>query len=218
MAWRLRGLPHEARAQVRAVGQSGQMHGAVLLDAAHAPIRPAILWNDGRAEGECAATAAAEPDVGVLSGAPPMPGLTAPTLLWLARHERETHARIAHVPPPKDYLGLRMHGGCVTDPSDAAGTGWLDQRRRRWSESKFSASSALPTLRRVQANRDSSGCVTRSPAAGRAPPGASSRAARGSAASAAISPDVSPPPSQGMRACAAAAPPASRASDGASPG
>ena len=35
------------------IGLSGQMHGAVVLDAADRPLRPAILWNDGRAQAEC---------------------------------------------------------------------------------------------------------------------------------------------------------------------
>jgi xylulokinase len=42
------GLPKELRAAVRAVGLSGQMHGATLLDDQDRPLRPAILWNDGR--------------------------------------------------------------------------------------------------------------------------------------------------------------------------
>ena len=33
---------------VKAVGLSGQMHGATLLDKNNNIIRPAILWNDGR--------------------------------------------------------------------------------------------------------------------------------------------------------------------------
>ena len=33
---------------VRAIGLSGQMHGAVLLDAAGDVLRPAILWNEDR--------------------------------------------------------------------------------------------------------------------------------------------------------------------------
>src|SRR3954452_18734954 len=33
---------------VKAIGLSGQMHGAVLMDAAGAVLRPAILWNDTR--------------------------------------------------------------------------------------------------------------------------------------------------------------------------
>src|SRR5581483_7593090 len=44
--------PSEFRA-VAALGLSGQMHAALLLDAADQPIRPAILWNDGRAVAEC---------------------------------------------------------------------------------------------------------------------------------------------------------------------
>jgi xylulokinase len=40
--------------QVTAIGLSGQMHGAVLLGADERPLRPAILWNDGRSSAECA--------------------------------------------------------------------------------------------------------------------------------------------------------------------
>ena len=43
------------RRQVRAIGLSGQIHGATLLDAADRPLRPAILWNDGRSTAQCVA-------------------------------------------------------------------------------------------------------------------------------------------------------------------
>ena len=36
------------------VGFSGQMHGLVVLGADDRVLRPAILWNDGRTEAECA--------------------------------------------------------------------------------------------------------------------------------------------------------------------
>ncbi len=121
------------RRQVRAIGLSGQMHGAVLLDAAHTPIRPVILWNDARATRECDDMLAADPEAGAIAGALPMAGFTAPKLLWLSRHEPETHARIASVLLPKDYLGFRLHGRFVTDPSDAAGTSWYDEDAREWS-------------------------------------------------------------------------------------
>ena len=71
-----------------------------------------------------------EPEIGRLSGAPPMPGFTAPKLLWLSRNEPQTYARIAHVLLPKADMGLRLHGRLVTDLSDAAGTGWFDQSAR----------------------------------------------------------------------------------------
>lgn len=139
------------RAKVRAVGLSGQMHGAVLLDSDHRPVRPVILWNDARATAECADMIAADPDIGQLAGVLPMAGFTAPKLLWLSRHEPDSHARVAHVLLPKDYVGLRLHGSLVTDPSDAAGTSWFDEKRRAWSERLCRASGTdiawLPEVR-----------------------------------------------------------------------
>src|SRR5689334_9464972 len=42
-------------ADVRAIGLTGQMHTAILLDDAKEPIRPAILWCDTRTTAECEA-------------------------------------------------------------------------------------------------------------------------------------------------------------------
>jgi len=130
----IRAVSPDIRKSIRAIGLSGQMHGAVLLDAQHQPLRPAILWNDARASKECARMLAADPNAADLAGVVPMPGFTAPKLLWLSRHEPDCHARIAHVLLPKDYIGYRLHGGFVTDPADAAGTSWFDQSARRWSD------------------------------------------------------------------------------------
>lgn len=124
----------EAWSIVQAIGLSGQMHGAVLLDATKTPLRPAILWNDGRSDAECRAIAEALPTVGQLAGVPPMPGFTAPKLLWLSKHEPDIHAKIVHILLPKDYVRLKLTGKLATDMADAAGTMWLDQERREWSE------------------------------------------------------------------------------------
>ena len=128
---------------VQGVGLSGQMHGAVLLDGADRVIRPAILWNDGRSFAEAKALAA-ETWIGEMAGAPPLPGFTAPKLMWVQRHEPEAYARIRRILLPKDYVGLRLHGRHVTDKSDAAGTLWLDQSARRWSDRLCAASAADP--------------------------------------------------------------------------
>lgn len=136
------GLSH-GLSVVQGVGLSGQMHGAVLLDAADRVIRPAILWNDGRCFAE-AEELAAQPWIGEMAGAPPLPGFTAPKLMWVARHEPEAFARIRRILLPKDYIGLRLHGWHVTDKSDAAGTLWLDQAARAWSEDLCAASGVEP--------------------------------------------------------------------------
>src|SRR5580658_319273 len=69
------------RAAVRAIGLSGQMHGATLLDKNHRALRPAILWNDGRSAPQCAELEETVPDMTLITGNRAMPGFTAPKLL-----------------------------------------------------------------------------------------------------------------------------------------
>ena len=154
-------LDPDLRRGIGAIGLSGQMHGAVLLDAERRPLRPAILWNDGRAASECATMIAEQPGIGHLAGVPPMPGFTAPKLRWLETHEPQTHQRIAHVLLPKDYLGFLLHGALVTDTSDAAGTSWLDQGARAWSADLCRASATDQAwLPDVRAGNDIAGHLT----------------------------------------------------------
>lgn len=133
-----------AAREAAAIGLSGQMHGAVLLDASDAVIRPAILWNDGRSFAEAAVLAERVPDIGHVAGVPPLPGFTAPKVMWLKTNEPDRYAALAGVLLPKDYLGLRLHGGRATDKSDAAGTLWLDERSREWSAALAAASETDP--------------------------------------------------------------------------
>ncbi|WP_284944096.1 xylulokinase [Acidisoma cladoniae] len=124
---------------VRGVGLSGQMHGAVLLDAAGMPLRPAILWNDTRCEEECLALEDAWPDLRSVTGNVAMPGFTAPKLVWVRRHEPEIFAHTAHVLLPKAYVRYRLTGEMIEEMSDAAGTLWLDVGARAWSEAGLAA-------------------------------------------------------------------------------
>jgi xylulokinase len=130
--------PRETAA-VRGVGLSGQMHGATLLGADGRPLRPAILWNDGRSQAECAELERRCPELHAISGNLAMPGFTAPKLLWVARHEPEVFAKLAKVLLPKAYVRYRLTGEMVEDMSDAAGTLWLDVGRRRWSDTVLAA-------------------------------------------------------------------------------
>ncbi len=132
-------LPAALRSQVRAVGLSGQMHGATLLDARGQVLRPAILWNDGRSAAECVELERREPAARAITGNIVMPGFTAPKLLWVLRHEPEVFRRIATVLLPKDYVRWRLTGEKVSDLSDASGTAWLDVGRRDWSDAMLAA-------------------------------------------------------------------------------
>ncbi len=127
------------RRSVRGVGLAGQMHGATLLDADDRPLRPAILWNDGRSFAECEAMERAVPDLRAIAGNIAMPGFTAPKLLWVREHEPEIFAKIATVLLPKDYVRLLMTGDKASDLSDSAGTLWLDVAARSWSDALLAA-------------------------------------------------------------------------------
>ncbi len=135
--------------EVRAIGLSGQMHGATLLDASDAVLGPCILWNDTRSAPE-----AAEMDADTIwrkvTGNIVFPGFTAPKLHWLKRNDPALFDKVAKVLLPKDYLRLWLTGEHVAEMSDAAGTSWLDTGARDWSDALLERSelsrAAMPTL------------------------------------------------------------------------
>ena len=146
----VKALPADLRKAVKAVGLSGQMHGATLLDAADKPLRPAILWNDGRSEQQCGTLEKAEPRAREITGNIAMPGFTAPKLVWVRENEPAVFKDTRCVLLPKDYVRLLMTGEKASDASDAAGTLWLDVGKRRWSPEMLAATglneSHMPTL------------------------------------------------------------------------
>jgi len=135
----IRALPEALRRRTRAIGLSGQMHGATLLDAADTPLRPAILWNDGRSGRECRELETAAPDLVAITGNRAMPGFTAPKLVWVRVNEPAVFAATRRVLLPKDYVRLWLTGEAVSDMSDSAGTLWLNVGRRDWSDTLLAA-------------------------------------------------------------------------------
>ncbi len=96
-------LSEEGLGAVRAIGLSGQMHGATLLDASDQVLRPSILWNDTRSHAE-AATLDADPQFRAITGNIVFPGFTAPKLVWVRNNEPEIFDKVAKVLLPKDFL------------------------------------------------------------------------------------------------------------------
>lgn len=134
----LAGTAPAALRQLKAIGTSGQMHGATMLDDAGNVLRPSILWNDTRSTKQAAALDSA-PNVRELSGNIVFPGFTAPKLTWTRDNEPELFARVAKVLLPKDYLTYWLTGSFASDMSDSAGTSWLDVGKRDWSEELLTA-------------------------------------------------------------------------------
>ena len=87
-------------ASVKAIGLSGQMHGAVLLDRNNAVLRPAILWNDTRSSLECEQMMAECPALPQIAGSLAMPASRHPSCAG-ATHEPAVFARLPRYYCPK---------------------------------------------------------------------------------------------------------------------
>lgn len=140
----------KAMSGVRAIGLSGQMHAVILLDDADVPVRPAILWNDGRSVREAAELAQLGPALQREMGILPMPSFTGPKFLWLKRNEPDAVRRSRTLLLAKDFVRLKLSGEKVTDVSDAAGAWLIDEAKRQWSDRALAACgidrSLLPAL------------------------------------------------------------------------
>ncbi len=118
-----------------AIGLTGQMHGLVLLDRQGKVLRPAMLWNDGRAAKQCKMI---RERIGwkhlvTTTGNDAFTGFTAPKLLWVGDQEPECYAKIAQVLLPKDYIRWKLSDKYATDRAGAGGTLLLDLSSRTWA-------------------------------------------------------------------------------------
>jgi xylulokinase len=126
---------HVAAESIACIGLSGQMHGAVLLDADGAVLRPSIIWCDQRTEAECRWL---DETVGrdrllQLTSNPPLTNFTLTKLLWVRTHEPDIWKHVRQVLLPKDYVRFRLSGEFAIDVADASGTLMLDVAERCWS-------------------------------------------------------------------------------------
>jgi xylulokinase len=127
--------------EIMAVGLSGQMHGAVLMDERGEVLRPSIIWCDQRTDAECRALTES---VGAerlieLTLNPALTGFTLPKMLWVREHEPEIWERVRTVLLPKDYVRFKLTSERATDVADASGTLLFDVARRGWSKEMLAA-------------------------------------------------------------------------------
>ncbi len=137
----------DAMGTVRGIGLSGHMHALLLLDASGKAVRPASLWNDFRASAETRELA--HSGLSERMGVMPMPGLTAPKLLWTRRNDPAALEHARWLAFPKDYLRKHLTGRLATDPTDAAGSWLFDQDAWDWADDAFAAC-GVPDLGRPE--------------------------------------------------------------------
>ncbi len=120
---------------IGAIGLTGQMHGAVMLDADGNVLRPSLIWCDQRTDAQCdwLHVRIGRERLIELTCNPALPNFTLTKLLWVRENEPEVFERIAHVLCPKDYVRFRLTGTYAMDVQEASGTLLLDVTHRRWS-------------------------------------------------------------------------------------
>ena len=137
---------------IACVGFSGQMHGAVMLDASDRVVRPALIWCDVRTQNQCRELTE---KIGAerliqLTCNPALANFTLTKFLWVRENEPDDWQRVVSVMLPKDYVRFRLTGDRATDMADASGTLMLDVANRRWSKEMLAASGIderlLPSL------------------------------------------------------------------------
>jgi xylulokinase len=120
---------------IGAIGLTGQMHGAVMLDADGNVLRPSLIWCDQRTNAQCdwLHERIGRERLIELTCNPALPNFTLTKLLWVRENEPAVFERIAHVLCPKDYVRFRLTGTYAMDVQEASGTLLLDVTHRRWS-------------------------------------------------------------------------------------
>jgi len=141
------------KADIAAIGVSGQQHGFVPLGADGQVLAPVKLWCDTSTSAECDEIAErfggqqrCIDDVGNAI----LPGYTASKIRWLKKHKPEAYAAMAAVLLPHDYLNYYLTGELFHECGDASGTGLLDIRTRNWHPGMLQA---------VDDERDLSDCL-----------------------------------------------------------
>ncbi|QQE13262.1 xylulokinase [Planctomycetota bacterium] len=137
------------KADVKAIGLSGQMHGSVFLSKQGKPLRPAILWNDQRTAAECVeieSLVGSRKKLIKAVGNPALTGFTAPKILWVRKNQPRIYNQTAQILLPKDYIRFRMTGTFATDVADASGYLLLDVAKRKYNQSVLKKLDIDPAL------------------------------------------------------------------------
>lgn len=124
--------------RIAVVGLTGTACGAWLIDEGLRPVRPAILWNDGRAAdivGRWSQDGRMD-EVFDRSGNICFPGYTLPVLAWLAEHEPEALERSHRLLWCKDYVRLALTGEITAEQTDASYAPF-DITHRDWDDRLF---------------------------------------------------------------------------------
>ncbi len=128
-----------AHRSVKAIGLSGQMHGAVLYDAGGMLISPIINWKDEKRSTK-AIVEKMKRTMGNRTwdelGTDISSGYSGAILFGIKENDPDMFHRIAHFVLPTDFLRGNLLGenSYATDQTNAFGTGLFNTKLNRWQE------------------------------------------------------------------------------------
>ncbi len=123
-------------ADIKGLGLSGQMHGAVLLDKDNKVLRKAIIWCDQRSSKECdqITSLIGKERLIEITANPALTGFTASKVMWVKNNEPDIFEKARKILLPKDYVRFKLTGEFATEVSDASGMQFMDIPKRQWSD------------------------------------------------------------------------------------
>ena len=119
---------------VARVGISAAMHSILPVGADERPLLPALLWMDGRAEGEARALweTPAGKELYARTGTPIHAMAPLAKLLWLRAHRPDVFAAATRFVSLKEWIWRRWLGAWEVDASIASATGLYNLRENAW--------------------------------------------------------------------------------------
>jgi gluconokinase len=125
---------HTAGYHVARVGISAAMHSFLPVGANERPLLPALLWMDGRAEGEARALWATPEGKALYArtGTPIHAMAPLAKLLWLRTHRPDVFAATTRFASLKEWIWRRWLGAWEVDASIASATGLYNLRENAW--------------------------------------------------------------------------------------
>ncbi len=121
--------------QIRALGLDAQVDGVVPIDAEGNPLRPALIWMDRRAVGQCKEIAkVCDPKrIFQITGLNLDASHVAPKILWLADNEPDIYRKATHFLLAGSYAAYFLTGEIAVDYSNASSTMLMDVHTKDWS-------------------------------------------------------------------------------------
>jgi xylulokinase len=135
-------------ASIRGLSFGSQLDGLVATDAAGAPVRPAMIWMDRRAEAQAADVATRiEPAAFYRAvGANLDSSHAVFKALWIRDEEPDAWSRASAIMPPGSFVVQRVTGEAMVDYSNASSLALLDPRTRTWATAALEATELDPAM------------------------------------------------------------------------